>query len=382
VDNSYTLVILTFNRPTMVEALLAFLSLSKPCFRVLVLDHGNPISQEENRRVIAKTAFKAEHLSFPDSMDLRDVLCGGLSAVASEFVSIFPDDDIPNIQGIEDSVQYLASHPDYVAAQGYVLSFTERQRHLFIHHVEDYVPSYVGKDPLSRLLALSRRYQPIFHAVYRAEVLKWSHSRLSQLSTSNIMFQEFFHASLVALKGNIARVPKTFMLRRITGSYIDRRRLHCLHQLIDNPVTLASDYAYFRDQLLNCYYSDALGDKSIVSPKDAARIIDLIHMLFLGRHFDGSYVEHELSKILDEPGRSYFDCLPPQDQDLEPESVFQIIDLPTDNTCNQVSMHNNLIKLAETNDANFNAVYQNEIAIITSDLTSLAKHVRMYNEKS
>jgi glycosyltransferase domain-containing protein len=346
----------------------------------MVLDHGDIESQEKNKKFIAESTHNVAHLSFAEDVDLRSVLVAGLESVDSDFVSIFPDDDIPNIQGIETSIQYLRSNSLYVAAQGYVLSFIERQSHLFIQHVEDFVPSFVGDDPLKRLLALSRRYQPVFHAVYRTEVLKWSHSRLNQLSTTNIMFQEFFQASLVALRGNIARVPAIFMLRRRNDSFTDRRRLHCPHQLIDSPVNLASDYMYFRDRLLDCFYQDSLGEESIISRRDATRIVDLIHMLFLGRHFDGSYVEYELHKILAEPGRSYFDALKPEHQDIEPESAFREISGQDKGKGIRVFVHQDLLKIADENSTIISQRIENtnEITITKSDIDQLAERIRLY----
>lgn len=384
--DNYTMVVLTFNRPTLVKALLAFLGLSHPHFRIIVLDHGDAKSQALNARVIAESQLiNVEHLRFSDNLDLRDVLVDGLSAVDSEFSSIFPDDDIPHIQGIEASVRYLASHPRYVAAQGYVLSFTEQSRHIRIHDVADFVPSFVGDNPLSRLLQLSRRFQPVIFAVYRTEVLKWSHRRLKGLSTANVLFRELFHASLIAFKGDIARVPEIFMLRRITGSYLDRRHIHPVYQMIDSPATLASEYAYFRDQLLDCFYADSFSDESIINRKEATRIVDLIHMFYFIRHLAPPEVcvETEILKYLDTPDRSYFETLQKPPENVEADSSFRELAMPVGGLGSSVSAKEATLQRArEFTQAISQGQSNDEIRITTTALNQIAEHIRGYSSNA
>ncbi len=378
--NSYTMVILTFNRPLLVRRLLDCLVSSNVMFRILLLDHGDEQSRDHNRRLVEQSALNMEHVSYSDDVDLREVLCDGLQRVDTEYASIFPDDDIPNIPGVEASVRYLASHPDYVAAQGYILGFTEDDSGISLHSVQDFVPSFIADDSLSRLLQLSRRFQPIFYAVYRADALKWSHSRLARLEIPNIMFQELYHASIVVFRGNVARIPEIFMLRRITGSHVDRRHIHPVHQMIESPVKLADDYICYRSQLLDTLYDDGFCDESAMGRNEAGRIIDLIHALYVERHFDGSFVESELHKILMEPGRSYFDNTPPENHNLETDPImFMEIGGGHDNNAFRISIHNTILDIARTESSP--ASLNGEIRLTEPQITELVSHVRGYGTR-
>ena len=313
-----TLVILTYNRPEMVQRLLRYLRSHASEVALVLLDHGDVESQENNAAAIASLFPEVKHLRLPLETEWAEVLAKGVLEVKTRFSAFCPDDDIPVIDGMIDAVSMLIVNQQMVCAQGYVLSLTETESAICFGPIEDYVPSYDGDTPLKRLFNMMRRYQPVFFAFYRTEVLEWVVNQISavKISNLNLMFQEFFYAALVCTKGAIGRSASISLWRRVTGSHTDRRTIHPYHQLIDNPGGLAADYLEFREQLIPYYLDDAIPDFS-AQEAGIRRVFDLVYLQFLVRHINYAELEAKICQLLEDPEHDYFSGLCAQESNFD-----------------------------------------------------------------
>lgn len=303
-----TFLVLTHNRPETVQRLLRYLHAQAPEISLVLVDHGDLLSQESNASAISLISKNIKHLRLPFETTWAEVLVRATDSITTKYSAFCPDDDIPILDGVIDSLLMLSTDPQVVCTQGYILSLTETESAICFGPVEDFVPSYDDEEPLKRLFSMMRRYQPVFFGFYRTEILAWSVREFAAVTISNLMLQEFFHAALVCSQGVIGRTQSISLWRRTTASYTDRRTIHPYHQLIDNPSKLGVNYCAFRDKLIPHYskkmQSDLQQDKLAL-----CRIFDLIFVQFLVRHIDYGELDGHIRMLLAEPNKDYFATL-------------------------------------------------------------------------
>jgi glycosyltransferase domain-containing protein len=335
-----TLVIVTYNRPEMVQRLLGYLQRQAPEVTLLLLDHGDDASQLSNAAAIASFLPAVRHLRLPDDATSADLMIRLGTEIATTYSALCTDDDIPVIDGIIDAVSMLIAHPDMVCAQGYALSLTETDTAIYFGPIEDYVPSYDNAAPLNRLFDLMRRYQPIPYAIYRTEMLFWVYGECARANISNLIFAEIFHAALVCSRGTVGRSPSISLWRRAAGSYVDRRKVHPFHQLIDSPAMLGSSYLEFRERLVPYYLDDANVNGNEAGVR---RLIDLVFMQFLVRHINPGELEVMIMHLLDDPAHDYFPGLTARKQDFDARDFMPLTDFKE----SDVFVDNEVFKEAE-----------------------------------
>lgn len=340
-----TLVILTYNRPAMVQRLLRYLHKQAPEITLLLLDHGDAESQESNAAAVAGIAPSIRHLRLPVEIHHTEVLIAGCAEITTPYSAFCPDDDIPVIDGIVDAMSMLIVNQNMVCVQGYILSLTESDSAMYFGPFEDYVPSYDDQEPLKRLFNMMRRYQPCFWGFYRTEILVRVTREFVSANNSNLMFHEFFHAALVCSRGAIGRSPSISLWRRVAGSHTDRRKIHPFHQLIDSPSQLGTDYLAFRERLLPYYLDEAQADAG-AQESGIRRLIDLIFMQFLVRHINYAELEAKISDFLEDPNHDYFSTLTVQEANFDAGSFLPFPDLKDDNVDVLVS-HEVLVDAAQ-----------------------------------
>ncbi len=326
-----TLIVLTYNRPEMVQRLLGYLRRHAPEVTLILVDHSDDASQQSNAAAIASQFNEITHLRLPLETSWADVLVQGVSDIKTRYSAFCPDDDIPVIDGIVDAVSMLIVNQQMACAQGYVLSLTETESGTCFGPIEDYVPSYDDKAPLTRLFSMMRRYQPVFFGFYRTDALVWVTREFAaaRISSLNLMFQELFHAALVCSRGAIGRSASISLWRRVAGSHTDRRTIHPYHQLIDNPGLLGSDYLEFREQLIRYYLDDAKPDLS-AQQAGVRRVFDLVFLQFLVRHINYAELEEKICQLLENPGHDYFSGLSAQQSGFDIRNFAALADFQDD----------------------------------------------------
>ena len=297
-----TLVILTYNRPVMVQRLLNYLHTQAPEVSLVLVDHGDTESQESNAAAVALLSPEIRHLRLSDKISFAEVLVKGCAEIKTQFSALCPDDDIPVIEGIIDAVSMLITDTRMVCAQGYVLSLNETDSAMYFGPFEDSTSGYVDEAPLKRLFSMMRRYQPVFFGFYRTEILVWVIHEFAEakIFNLNVMFQEFFHAALVCSRGAIGRSQSISLWRRVAGSHTDRRAIHPCVQLIDNPTLFAASYQDFCEQIIP-YYMDKAQSGSAFQKSPVRRTINLVYLYHLFQILVCEDFEDHVNAVVDCP---------------------------------------------------------------------------------
>jgi glycosyltransferase domain-containing protein len=90
----FTLVIPTYNRPKLLEALLTYLGAQPQRCRVLVLDSSQPQPRAANRKIVELANLKLDYAEFPSEMHPFDKFREGVHKVTTEFCALCADDDL------------------------------------------------------------------------------------------------------------------------------------------------------------------------------------------------------------------------------------------------------------------------------------------------
>ena len=91
----FTLVIPTYNRPKLLEALLTYLSAQPQRCHVLVLDSSQPQPRAANRKIVELAELKLDYAEFPSEMHPFDKFREGVHKVATEFCALCADERRP-----------------------------------------------------------------------------------------------------------------------------------------------------------------------------------------------------------------------------------------------------------------------------------------------
>ena len=205
-----TIILPTHNRAELAKAQLRFLEASAVRHRVIVADSSDVIDEELQESLHwARSSTVASSRQQNSATKLADVA----RSVTTPYVATVPDDDVSFPHTIDACLDYLQRHPDYVAAQGYVLRYGAVETRLDIHSVHWFIPSIAQATPLQRLYELMRRYQNFFWAVFRTDAYIRA-SKASEAAKAGL-FQELAICATMALLGKLARLPHdTHVARR------------------------------------------------------------------------------------------------------------------------------------------------------------------------
>jgi len=137
--------------------------------KLILFDHGNIASQQANAKTIESLpALKISHICISENFIYQKFLAlcpKERSLFKTEFVSFFPDDDIPIREGIYRAVKELSKIANAVCAQGYAIAFNETESEFYVGPIEDFVPSIEDESSILRLHNYIRRYQPIYYGI-------------------------------------------------------------------------------------------------------------------------------------------------------------------------------------------------------------------------
>ena len=168
--------------------------------------------------------------------------------MTTPYVATVPDDDVSCPHTIDACLDYLQRHPDYVAAQGYVLRYSAVETRLDIHSVHWFIPSIAQSTPLQRLYELMRRYQNFFWAVFRTDAYILA-SKASKAAKGGL-FQELAICATMALLGKFARLRMIHTLLGEEASFVPPTGAHplfglstILRRFFTPTVTTATDWS-------------------------------------------------------------------------------------------------------------------------------------------
>lgn len=283
-----TLVIPSKDRPQQLGALLRYFAAAGVKYPILVLlsgDKGRYCPADYPSLNITFREYDSDYNFFAKVKD-------GLAGVATPLVTMCTDDDLVLHEGIKKSAGFLMQNPDYSACQGYHALFTEEGNVINLARILFFTPSIDGEDPLLRLNAMVRRYQPVCWAVFRTPVMQ--NVAQNFWGDMHYIFEELLWSGSAVLAGKVKRLPLVYCLRRLDRIHLSG---HPFFAMMENPQRFYTEYATYRAKLL-----------AMLPPggNDAARIraFDLIHACYLARETVPGPLNYFTDRVLENPAAS------------------------------------------------------------------------------
>jgi glycosyltransferase domain-containing protein len=287
-----TIVIPTRNRPNQCATLVRFLRRQRVAHRIVIVDSSEEVHAQALRAACGTTA---QIVAFPPDTDFFDKLADVIAAIETPFVALMPDDDITFPHAIDRCLDHMRRHPDAAAAQGYAVDFAMQPRMFEILRVRWFTPSIGDDDPLRRLYHLIRRYQPVFWAVFRRDVLL---AALQQSPAPGLaFFQEMTFVATVVLLGPVMRVPCIYTLRDIGPSQTPLEQTHPFFAFLADSDGFLAHYHAYREHLVAFIERDAATPSC--PPGQLRHMLNLIHAIYFRPELHGGMMEHTVRALLD-----------------------------------------------------------------------------------
>jgi glycosyltransferase domain-containing protein len=286
-----TIILPTHNRAELAKAQLRFLEASAVRHRVIVADSSDVIDEELRKACTGRVQYRR----FKPTTELGPKLAAVARSVTTRYVATVPDDDVCFPHTIDACLDYLQCHPDYVAAQGYVLRYGAVETRLDIHSLLWFIPSIAQTTPLQRLYELMRRYQNFFWAVFRTDAYILA-SKASEAAKGGL-FQELAICATMALLGKFARLPMIHTLLGEEASFVPPTGAHPTFWLLHDSASFFHAYGRYRDRLVSLLRKLS-GKASARQDNDLAHTIDVIHGCYFGREVDTGIINHTAELLI------------------------------------------------------------------------------------
>jgi glycosyltransferase domain-containing protein len=283
----YSMLIPTFNRPKLLNALLDYLANKKAQFPIYILDSSALENKIENRVVAKRHALNVRHLEFNEDARLDSKIGTALREIGSDYVSLCADDDIVFVNAIEQCIDELDFDATLVACHGIYLNF-DVSRPLVKLNIEYASPSIDMDDAVERACQLLMRYEALNYAVYRRHVMVDIIDAVAQ--TPQTMFWELFSALAPLVDGKVKRLARLYHGRR-SHVAVDRTVQHPATWIASDPEDFAEAFLTYREQLFKYFQAKGVD----VGPA-VRKAITQAHVIYFCRELrDGTGIKQALN---------------------------------------------------------------------------------------
>ncbi len=296
---AHTLVIPTFNRPTLLKRLVQYLRDRGSPMNLLVLDSSKAEVAERNAKVLSVVGKSVRHVVFPETEPPSSKLSHGLDLVQTPYVSFCADDDLVFPERLREAVKLLETHSDYVCAHGLYLNF--RQTGGNVHLTIEYAgPSNEATYAGARIFRLCQKYGSLFYATFRTPDARDIFSTMAAVPSFH--FQELFQSVAALIKGKVRRFPNFYAARQ-SGPLAEpgREKWQPFHWFADNPAEILDHYRAYRGELWKFY--ETHGPASRLDKQAFFKTLDLAHAVYFSEGCPSEYFHSVLQQYW--PGDSY-----------------------------------------------------------------------------
>lgn len=299
----YTLIIPTYNRPTLLRSLLGYFAARNFSHPIRVLDSSLPENLTENRASVSQCGLNIDHQTYDNAIDPTIKLMLGAKSVETPYCSFCSDDDLLFTDQIEGLLDHLDATPTSVAAHGYYLNFRPAE-HFEISDTVYSAPSIAGNDALKRIVEQMTGYEAVFYAIHRTGIMQ---SVLPQMMrVQSALSRELLASSLTLIAGGVHRSPVYFMARNTAPSN-QWTGWHPHQFLATDPEALFNEYAAYRAVVLDHLMNDSLC-RATYRPDQMRRIVDLAHLQYLSPMLSAPVIDYMLEESL-RPGHEPRDII-------------------------------------------------------------------------
>jgi len=294
---SYTLVVPTYNRPQLLNALLRFLDRTSAEFPIIIIDSSASTVRHLNRDLVGRIGLSVQYVECDEATPPFEKFRDGVHRVRTPFCGLCADDDLVIVDGIRRCLEHLEGHPDVSVAHGYYFTFLENGSGaggMDLFSVPYYAPSIDSVDPVSRLRQLFRNYQALTYGTYRTPVLTYIFDTVRPVES--LLARELLSSALAVVQGKATRL-RCFTNGRSFGASAAYRHWHPLEWLIDSPEGLFEEYRRYREILIRELIATPGWGRSL---EITQRTVDVIHLLYLLRHAPAETYDFILDHVMSE----------------------------------------------------------------------------------
>jgi glycosyltransferase domain-containing protein len=198
-------------------------------FKVLIADGG---SDARVPRILSERSrfpnVDYEYVRYPYDATYSDYYaktCDALSRVRTPYVALADNDDLFVVDGLRKSVEFLESHPDYVACGGQCVPFwvspsgkEDSQGCLHGENIEwKYSNNAASEDsPSARARVRNQSFgvNDLFYDVFRARELGRQFEKLKELDPKDLFLMEELISYLSAIAGKIMQLDCMYVARQ------------------------------------------------------------------------------------------------------------------------------------------------------------------------
>lgn len=209
----------TFNRPRLLGRLIGYYRSTAMRFPIHVADSSEAAAGEENRRIVEAAAGEIDihHHAFPSTVEFHVKVNEVLGRQEAPLACLCADDDFTTPEGLRACGEFLASHPDYVAAHGVAVTIAapgvlpgSSPTHI---HVQPYRQrSLEIESPARRLVNHLAHYAPTFYSLQKRQTLMRTLQAYGE-SGHEGRFGELLITSLAVIEGKTRRLDVLFSAR-------------------------------------------------------------------------------------------------------------------------------------------------------------------------
>src|SRR5437879_4812438 len=229
-DNELTILLTLKDRPLFTLRWMSYANSSRFPFKVLIADGGK---DETVPRVLSnKTNFpnvNYEYVRYPYDQTYGEYyskVADALSRIKTPFVVMADNDDFFIVNGLRKAVQFLSSHPEYIACGGqcaffWVTSSTLNEREGLLYG--DQIEWKCSCDAQSMTAETARERirnqslsaaDPSYYHLKRTEELRRQFQILLDLNIKDLFLVEYLIAFLTAIVGKTKRLETLYMSRQ------------------------------------------------------------------------------------------------------------------------------------------------------------------------
>ena len=273
----YTIVIPTRNRPRQLEQTLSFLASSRCAAPVRVADSGDEAMARLAEQACRRADLNVYYQHFPGDFAVMEKMSAVLHGIDTDYTVFCADDDVLVLSAVEECIEFLELHPDYVACHGRYLGFASKGEGLEIQRIEYDGPAFDGKTAISRMAQLLTRYEALFYAVVRTSVQRVVVDFAKQMTRP--MFRELAHGVGLVAQGKVERLGSVYCNRNLKTAGINKRYDWCPPIWLGvDPEEMFLEYVVYRDRVVTLLADRMPGD---VTKKALRILVDKVHYLYL-----------------------------------------------------------------------------------------------------
>lgn len=281
----HTVVIPTYNRPELMLRLARYYAERAAWIKLLVLDSSRPPVAAANQQALAKLGPAVRHLTFPETTEPAAKISAGLATVDTPYASLCADDDLVFPHGLREAIEFLETHPDYVAAHGLCLNFRQDGADIHLGR-EPAGPDNDAAHPGARIFRQLQQYESLYYAAFRTADLCDIFKAMVRLQT--LAYQELLQALGAVIRGKVRRFAAFHTLRQsVSPAHPERDNWQSYHWFARDPEEFIAHYRVYRDEV--CAFYEAQPNAPRMDRRALQRLLDLAHAVYLSAGCPAEY---------------------------------------------------------------------------------------------